>query len=83
VINLIQTVAVSERKITTAIEVVERGAIRVPFLVQGLCDEFYKRSRSSRIGRDMDRRPREPIWIVDYDRVLYCNFSRDDHGDVR
>ena len=83
VINLIQTLAVSERKIITAIDVAERGAIRVPFLVQELCDEFGKRSPFGPFGRDMGRRPREPIWVVDYDGALYCDFSRDDHGDVR
>ena len=82
-INLIQTLAVSERKITTAIDVAKRGAIRMPFLVQGLCDEFGKRSPFGRIGRNMDRWPREPIWIVEYDGVLYCDFSRDDHDGVR
>ena len=50
---------------------------------QGLCDEFGKRSSFGRIGRDLDRRPYEPIWIVDYDGVLYCDFSRDDHDGVR
>ena len=82
-INLIQTLAVSERKITTAIDVAKRGAIRVPFLVKGLCNEFGKRSPFGRLGRNMGRRSREPNWVVDYDGALYCDFSRDDHGDVR
>jgi hypothetical protein len=37
---LFQAVAVSERKITTAIDVAKRGTIPVPFILQGLCDEF-------------------------------------------
>jgi hypothetical protein len=41
------------------------------------------RSNFGRIGRDVDRRPCEPILVVDYDRVLYCDFSRYDHGEAR
>src|ERR1700688_1264091 len=46
-------------------------------------EEFGKRGAVVCIGRGMDRRPRKPVWVVVYDDVLYCDFSRDDRCEFR
>jgi hypothetical protein len=78
-INSIQTLAISERKITPIVAA-DRAAMRV---VQGPCDVFCKRRPFGTIRRDMGRRLSKPIWVVDFDGVLYRDFSRHGHVDVR
>jgi hypothetical protein len=75
---MIQTPAVIERNITTAINVVKRDALHVPLVVKGLCDDRSKGSPFGSVDRDLDRRPHKSIFIMDYDGVLYCDFVCDD-----